>query len=297
MKLDQTFISIRERDLLETFDLAILVTRQHLKNLLGLLFLNALPWVLFDWLLLFQYSVGMDTDSESYLFYFQMTLLVISQASIGTALITGYLGQAMFVERQSIMQTYRQFFRKPVLFGWVHGVIRLVVPISALLVLANLNIDDPAAGVWIFLVVLLIGIQGFIRAFRPFVNEVVLLEKTPYKRVSDGRINFGTRMLALHQGASADLVARAFAMLFFAPLLFFSLFGSFCLADYYLLLQAGIDFPIKTIYWTIALWMVAGFVAVVRFLFYIDTRIRQEGWAIELKMRAEGLRLSGLEAR
>ena len=296
MRLDQTFISIRERDLLETFDLAILVTRQHLRNLLALLLLNALPWALFDWLVLFQYAAGVDAEASGYLFYFQMTLLVVSQASIGTALITGYLGQAMFVERQTIGQTYRQFFRKPVLFGWVHGVVRLVVPIAALLVLANLNIDSPAAGFCVFMAVLLIGVQGLIRAFRPFVNEVVMLEKTPYQRTADGRINFKTRMKALHQGA-ADFTGRSLAMLFFAPLLFFSLFGSFCLADYYLLLQAGIDFPLKTIYWSIALWMVAGFAAVVRFLFYIDTRIRQEGWAIELKMRAEGLRLSGQEAR
>ena len=41
------------------------------------------------------------------------------------------------------------------------------------------------------------------------------------------------------------------------------------------------------------LWLVAGYFAVVRFLSYLDLRIRREGWEIELIMRAAANRLSG----
>jgi hypothetical protein len=41
----------------------------------------------------------------------------------------------------------------------------------------------------------------------------------------------------------------------------------------------------------IAFWMTAGFSIVVRFLSYLDLRIRQEGWEVELLMRAEAARL------
>ena len=42
----------------------------------------------------------------------------------------------------------------------------------------------------------------------------------------------------------------------------------------------------------LSMWCVAGFFAVVRFLGYLDLRIRQEGWEVELKLRAEAQRLA-----
>jgi hypothetical protein len=47
-----------------------------------------------------------------------------------------------------------------------------------------------------------------------------------------------------------------------------------------------------TIY-PLSLWMVAGFMTVVRFLGYLDLRIRHEGWETELLLRAEASRLAG----
>jgi hypothetical protein len=41
-----------------------------------------------------------------------------------------------------------------------------------------------------------------------------------------------------------------------------------------------------------ALWSVLGYFTVVRYLSYLDLRIRTEGWEVELLMRAEGERLT-----
>ena len=41
-----------------------------------------------------------------------------------------------------------------------------------------------------------------------------------------------------------------------------------------------------------ALWLIAGYMAVVRFLNYLDLRIRHEGWEVELRLRAEAVRLA-----
>ena len=43
----------------------------------------------------------------------------------------------------------------------------------------------------------------------------------------------------------------------------------------------------------LSMWITAGFLTVVRFLAYLDLRIRHEGWEVELRMRAEGSRLTG----
>jgi len=44
--------------------------------------------------------------------------------------------------------------------------------------------------------------------------------------------------------------------------------------------------------WPIVLWLIVGFMTVVRFLNYLDLRIRHEGWEVELRMRAEGNRIA-----
>ena len=42
----------------------------------------------------------------------------------------------------------------------------------------------------------------------------------------------------------------------------------------------------------LTMWLVAGYLSVVRFLSYLDLRIRHEGWEVELRMRAEGAQLA-----
>ena len=47
-----------------------------------------------------------------------------------------------------------------------------------------------------------------------------------------------------------------------------------------------------TILFPLALWLLTAYVAVYRFLSYLDLRIRLEGWEVELKIRAEANRLA-----
>jgi hypothetical protein len=62
------------------------------------------------------------------------------------------------------------------------------------------------------------------------------------------------------------------------------------------LLQQG-EFDVRWYHAQLAypaiLWLLAAYFSVVRFLDYLDLRIRHEGWEVELLMRAEALRLAG----
>ncbi|HEV3005055.1 MAG TPA: hypothetical protein VGX78_11370, partial [Pirellulales bacterium] len=49
---------------------------------------------------------------------------------------------------------------------------------------------------------------------------------------------------------------------------------------------------IFTVHLQVAVWIVIGYFAVVRYLSYLDLRIRTEGWEVELTMRAEAARLA-----
>ena len=62
--------------------------------------------------------------------------------------------------------------------------------------------------------------------------------------------------------------------------------------DNILNIQANSEWSYAAWYWLAALWLSVGFLSVARFLFYIDTRIRQEGWGVELQMRSESRRIS-----
>ena len=46
----------------------------------------------------------------------------------------------------------------------------------------------------------------------------------------------------------------------------------------------------------VTLWLVAGYFAVVRFMCYLDLRIRREGWEVELIMRAASTSLTKVGA-
>lgn len=291
MKLDHTFIAIRQRSIVEIFDLTLLVIRQHFQPLLILLAIGAAPWIAIDWVLTSWLAVGEFAGDYTGMYYFMTAVLVISQAQIGTSLMTYYLGQTMFVGQLSIRDTIVGTWRTSWYFWWVHGGIRFVFPLLIIALLTRNSQEEQLFGLGLFLMPVMLLVALFIRALRPFVSEMLLLERTPIRSKNDKQVNFKRRSNSLHGPASSELFGRFMAASLFVACLSFTMFAMFVKSDSVLNLQANSEFPLFTIYWVLALWLASGFAAVARFLSYIDIRIRQEGWAVELKMRAEGQRL------
>jgi hypothetical protein len=285
MKFDKTFIAIRDRSILEIFDLSLHVVTDHFKSLFWLLVIGAVPWIALDlWL------IGWMTDTQDYqgLYYWVMLMLVVCQAQVGTVLMTHYLGQAMFVGRPGVWATVRNVFKSSPYLWWVHGALRLVVPVALCCLLISANDFDAAIGVGALLIPLLVGIGVFVRAFRPFVSEILLLEQTPVSTKDEKQVGFSKRSNALHSAASSDLIGRFMTAAFLSLPLGFACFSMFVTIDSVLNIRANSESSHMPYYWIAALWIIAGFISVTRFLSYIDIRIRQEGWAVELRMRAEG---------
>lgn len=285
MRFDKTFIAIRDRSILEIFDLSLLVVADHFKALFWLLVIGAAPWVAFDFWL-----VGWMTDVQEviYLYYWTMLLLIVSQAQIGTAFMTHYLGQAMFVGRPGIWTTVRDVLKTNIYFWWSHGALRLVVPIALACLLMDQNDLEVSAFVGVLLMSGLTIIGLLVRAFRPFVSEILLLERTPISSKGSEQICFQRRSQSLHASGGSDLFGRFIISAIIAVPLGFAIFSLFVTADSILNIRTNSEASVFPYYWIAALWMVSGFICVARFLSYIDTRIRQEGWAVELRMRAEG---------
>jgi hypothetical protein len=264
--LDRNRIAIRERGYLEILDLTLCVIRAYAGSLAAALAVGVVPAMLLNaWLL----SAALDADPGApfpALYLWLMFLLVLWEAPLVTAPVTLCLGQALFSEQVESGRIARNFAAS------LPQLILYQVLWRGLLV--------PCVITWFV---------PFVRW--PYLNEVILLERNPLFRGRGRRMTTSRRRWALHSGSGGELFSQWVIAALVGVMLFLSVWGSLhCLAALMLDEREGsmLDY---TLYYPLALWTTVGFYAVLRFLGYLDLRIRREGWEVELMMRAEGARL------
>lgn len=266
MQLDQTHITIRERGFLEILDLSLQVLRSHWWPLLGALVVGALPLALLNYWLIghFVHEQTLWDHSNEYMYW--MLVLVVWQIPLATAPMTLYLGQATFSQQTQAKHLARDFFGSLPQMIVLQGLLRgMMIPIFVTLLLPYVQ--------W------------------PYLNEIILLERNPLfgKR---GRLTTMRRSKSLHGKTGGELFRRWFTSALAAAALCLSVGG----ALYFFVGHLRGDRLLSTTSWLVcyplALWLVAGYFAIVRFLAYLDLRIRREGWEVELSLRAEAQRMA-----
>jgi hypothetical protein len=268
MQFDQTHIAVRERNFLEILDLATQVTRVHLGPLALALFVGSAPFAIVNHLLLAGFIDANEIwqDLNSYVFF--LMLLVAVEAPLATAPITLYLGAAAFRERVDSRRLWR---------NWLASLPQLVL-LEGLLRASTVLIFG--AGVLI----------PYVR--RPYLSEVILLERNPLRSTDSSQISTWRRSRNLHDGARGDLFSRWLGSVGAAIVLILAgVAGTYSLVGNIL---GRYPEALTVLRWhlPVVVWIVLGFFAVVRFLAYLDLRIRREGWEVELRMRAEAARLA-----
>jgi len=288
MRLDNTHIAIRERALRELFDLALVVTRHWAAPIAIALALGAVPLAVLNHYLLAGVLYASPVEEDWVNYTTCMALLVFFEAPLATALVTIYLGQAMFAERPSLVQAGRDLLARAGQLIWYGLVVRGVLP-AWLVILLLTRPNNPAGGV--ALMIMLSFYVGLVRGLRPFLLEVILLERNPWSG-RDGPLTTARRSKALHQPSGGDLFGHFVLAVTLSVVMTISLW----LTLWYLRahLTNNVDFANTMFVYLLPLsmWLVAGYLAVVRFLSYLDLRIRHEGWEVELRMRAEGAQLA-----
>ena len=302
MQLDSTRIAVRERGLLDIFDLSLQVMRGHGGKLFLLLALGVAPLMLVNHLLIGWMMSGEFRETVFYAdeigtigrFVWNMSLLIMIEAPLASIFATAYLGQAMFVEHPPLRQMMMDVLKMLPRVAWCQLLVRGALP--AWLLLLSL---DPYGDFDPTIEVILLGFLSIyvasLRFWRPFINEIILLERNPLASHDSSTLTVGRRSAQLHGPSSGDLFFRGLSTWLLAVLLTLSVFGTYLFISGVFFnhwragpLAIGIAFPLS-------MWLVVGYLAVVRFLSYLDLRIRQEGWEIELRVRAEAARLtSGL---
>jgi hypothetical protein len=190
------------------------------------------------------------------------TLLVILEMPLATAPLTLVLGQLMFVDQVNARKVARDLLSSlPQLL--LYQVVLRVLPVITL---------PLGYAIW------------------PYLNEIILLERNPL-RTRPGQLSTRKRSSLLHAGGSGDYVIRAIG----ASIISLLLIGAIWTATVMLLnmlfgLQLGRFGQIVLFQCTI--WTVVMYFTVARFLTYLDQRIRNEGWEVELALRAQRQRLT-----
>ncbi|MAV35635.1 MAG: hypothetical protein CMJ59_09260 [Planctomycetaceae bacterium] len=293
MHFDNLQITIRERTCLDLMDLGLQVFRAHGPRFLLAFACGAIPLQLLNHLS-FHHLAEIDYEERSLTsdeawqlvgFVLCTAQSIFIQSQLAGVFATRYLGSVLFQDeprmRSVLSQVGRSWFR----LLWCQALMRGVV-------IAGLLAWWSRVSNWAFsYLALLTCLIMFLRALRPFLNEVVLLEDNPLLATPSNQLTIARRSKRLHAPSSMMLVGRWLCTSLIGSALVVSVLGVF-------LFVSGVFFhdwipspQLVKFAVPLAMWGVAAYLTVVRFLTYLDLRIRDEGWEVELRMRAEASRL------
>lgn len=301
MEIQQTTIAIRERSFAEILDLSLHVTRRYAGKIAFTMAMGVLPLMLANFALtgLFLRDLGRSFPAA---YLWSMSVLIYLQAQLAAVFTTFYIGRAVFNDEPTMSQTIEGVWKGFSRLFVAQGLLRGVLPGMAVVGLSLLVEDEELLGVVLGLLLPVVAIiAGIVRAVRPFVNEMIILEQLPLVAKTHGEMTLGARSQSLHSGASGDLFGRGIVQVVVGLVLAVSFYGA-ALFGYGLVTNSWTQGALLLcVIYPLALWSVAAISTVSRFLQYLDIRIRQEGWEVELGLRNEGDRIakrihsSGLE--
>jgi hypothetical protein len=268
MQLDKTEIVIRERSFPDLLDLSLHVARRHAAPLAAAFLAGAVPFAVLNHWLLADFLRDFDIDDlPSGWYFYWMLVLVIWEAPLAAAPITLYLGQALFSQQPSAARLGKDFLSSlPQLIFFevvLRGIFSVFPPFWTILY-------------W-----------GW-----PYLNEIILLERNPWRKRGMYGTSTASRSSNMHGRNRAELFSRWLGSLMIGAALIAAIWAACWYLRLKLAYELEFDQPMYTIYLPAAIWLSLGYFAVVRFLSYLDLRIRTEGWEVELIMRAEGARLT-----
>jgi len=292
VQFDRTTIVVRERSVLDTLDLSLHVLREYALPLAAAMLLGALPLLAVDYLLLGWMASEAGEDAWlPWRFVYHLSLQIYLQAPLASVFATAYLGQAVFLAEPRFGDVVRDAWRMLPRIAWCHLLVRGVL-LGWLLVLV-LERDGEVHGFVeaLLLPVLAVYVSG-LRAFRPFINEIVLLERNPLTSQNERIMTVGRRSRMLHGSRGGEWLIRWLLASVLGVLLILAAYGTF----YFHAAAPRQDWtqgPLLThVLLPLAMGITTCYLTVFRFLTYLDARIRQEGWEVELQLRAEAARLT-----
>ena len=270
MATDRTLVQIRERGFLELLDLALVVVRRRPVALGLAALLGVAPWAALNaWLM----RLGASP--------WAWVPLLAMEAPWATAPLTVVIGNLMFGERPPAGRVLKVLLRAlpPMLFyqGIVRGALLLTVVLAPMIP----------------------GKLGFL-------DEVILLErgrwrstlKRSWQLSGEGWGDLIVQWVGLAAFGAMFVTAFRWAAEVLAQVLLRAVMGgSTWGTDATNVGEALMAWAVNLRDWRAqaAIWIVVSFAGVVRFLTYIDRRIRLEGWEVEMRLKHVGAAMEDAE--
>lgn len=309
MRMDNTRIAVRERGILEILDLSLHLVRFYFRPLAITLALGVVPLMLLNQFLI-GWMANVDWEIEfPFRYVWNMICLVVIEAPLVSVFATTYMGLSVFHDKPGVWRVVKDVFKLSPRLAFAQLLVRGIGP-ACLLYLAVTRDSDFNIFVEVLLIPCIAFYSLILRAIRPFINEIVLLEKNPLRARSGealrrrpnesqgeylqrlksqdaNTMTIARRSKFLHGPSGGELFARSLLCSVVAVLMFGAFYGTFHLASSMFLGDPTQGPLMIELVMPLTMWLVAGYFTVVRFLSYLDLRIRQEGWEVELRLRSE----------
>jgi hypothetical protein len=293
VQLDRTGLAVRERSFFDLVDLSFMVLRIYFVPLMKATLLTVAPLWILNFLLVDHLLRDAVIDESTKAPYIWLTLcLIVAEAPLVSLLPTMYLGRIVFMDDPTLWEVMRDGVKLAPRWIWCQIFVRGIIWVWLVVLLCR-TADQNTMIAWQFALVAAMGLILLIRAVRPFVNEIIVLERNRVRAKSPSDMTIGRRSGILHGPSGGDIFGRAMVSYILAILLFAALFSTFLFVFRVILniTDPFNPFILRFIY-PLCLWIVAAYFTVLRFLSYLDIRIRHEGWEVELRLRAEAARLA-----
>lgn len=294
MKFDETRVTIRERSWLEILDLALRLYAEYWRLLSVTFLLAALPLAVANDLLvvrLMDFQWEEDPYAENVKFIFITSVLVFIQAPMASVFTTMLLGRIMFLQSPDLGSLVKQVFNLSPRWLISQGLLR--GSLLSLLFFIGMSANKGDTRMTIFTLLTMLAVYlALLRSVRPFLIEVILLERPRYWSGRSDSLSLYQRMQKLHLVDMGDLIVRFIASGIFAMVLSVVIFQILWFVSWVVEGQTAWGPFLTRFCVPTAMWMTAAFFSVVRFLGYLDRRTRNEGWSVSLQLRAESQRLA-----
>jgi hypothetical protein len=293
VQLDRTGLAVRERSFFDLVDLSFMVLRIYFVPLMKATLLTVAPLWILNFLLvdhLLRDAVIDESTKAPYIWL--MLCLIVAEAPLVSLLPTMYLGRIVFMDDPTLWEVMRDGIKLAPRWIWCQIFVRGIIWVWLVVLLCR-TADQNSMIAWQFALVAAMGLVLPIRAVRPFVNEIIVLERNRVRPKTPSEMTIGRRSGILHGPSGGDIFGRAMVSYILAILLFGALFCTFLFVFRVILNITDWQNPfILRFIYPLCLWIVAAYFTVLRFLSYLDIRIRHEGWEVELRLRAEAARLA-----
>lgn len=295
MQLDTMRLAVRERNVLDTHDMALQVMRDFFFPWLRAVLLVVVPLMVVNYFLLGwmteQQVDQYEGEDFTYRYHIAMALLIYIEAPLLSLPTAIYLGNTVFLQPVTLKQVARDLWKAAPQIFVCYFLMRGILPAMIVPLLNDRVFQEGPYWEMIFLPFIAIY-SAVMRAFRPFIAEVILLERSPLISRNPNVLSINKRSGFLHGPSSGDLLARWMGATFLAFLLLIVVLSSGITLQVLLLgMKSSNDLIYLHFVFPALLWTVAAYESIVRYLEYLDLRIRHEGWEVELLLRAEEMRL------